>query len=449
MEVELYRKSAGALATLKSAPDQLTQATRNRDQDGAVDTYEDKRSQLDAQASKSVRMHAPAAMDKQYEFSSGDEDDTGFQTKPRDSSPPAPVYDFQPKESPQRSMGARDLLAKQAAKQKPHSGYEPKQDWSSEEKAAPWGEEKPTPWGKEDSWREEERQAPRKKTENPPPWQEEEKAPAWGLYPDLKPEKPIPKDYGFGVSSEEPQMTFRGREPQTSTKQPPAAEFGFSDSSDESDDFNPPPKAQDWTAGSLPPQRDTPGFVPPARGALQYPQGQPQGSSGKGPGQAKGYSQQSAFPQAPPQSYAPPQAFATMPPQSYLPSQAQGFPAVPPQAFPPTAAPGLPGAPPQGFPGAPPQGFPPGFPQSASPADYQAMMLMMQKQMFDYQNLLAHQSDPNDPFREADTGEGVVQAAARPQNNPFATGPPGRGVTGSTGPSGRGSGSNAGFGDLI
>lgn len=442
MEVELYRKSAGALATLKSAPDQLTQATQNRDQDGAVDTYENKRSQLDAQASKSVRMHAPAAMEKQYEFSSGDEGDSGFQTRPRDRSPPAPPHDFQPKESPQRSFGARDLLAKQAAKQKPYSGYEPKQDWSSEEKATPWGEEeKPAPWGKEDPWREEEKPA-RSKAETPTSWQEEGKAPAWGLYPDLKPEKPAPKDYGFGVSAEEqPQMTFRGREPQISTKQPPAAEFGFSESSEESEDFDPPPKAQDWTAGSLPPQRDTPGFVPPT-GAFQYPQSQPQGAIGKGPGQAMGQPpQQSAVP---PQAYA--QSFATMPPQSYLPSQAfpaippQGFPAVP-QAFPPNAALGLPGA--------PPQGFPPGFPQGASPGDYQAMMQMMQKQMFDYQNLLAHQSDPNDPFREADTGVGVVQAAARPQNNPFATGPPGRGSTSSTAPPGRGSASNTGFGDLI
>jgi hypothetical protein len=87
-----------------------------------------------------------------------------------------------------------------------------------------------------------------------------------------------------------------------------------------------------------------------------------------------------------------------------------------------------------GLPGNPAQGFP----QPTSPAEYQAMMLMMQKQMFDYQNLLARQSDPDDPFRDADSGVGVVQAAARPQNNPFATGPPGRGST-----------SNTGVGDLI
>ena len=445
MEVELYKKSAGALATLKSAPDQLTQATRNRDQDGAVDTYEDKRGQLDAQASKSVRTNAPAALGKQYEFSSGEEDSGGFQTRPvRDLSPPAPT-----KESPSRSMGARDLLAKQAAKQKPPTGYEPKQDWSSEEKATPWGEpEKPTSRNKEDPWGGEERPAPKSKPDHTP-WYEEEKAPRRDLYPDLKPEKPAPKDYGYGVASEEhPQMAFRP-EPATkqfpATKQPPSPEFEFS-SSDESYDYEPKAQAQDWKTGALPQQRDTPGFIPPDA-VFQDPSFPPQATKAPGQGYPQGqvkaypqHPQQSGFPQMPPQAYASPQAFATMPPAAYPPNKAQAFPTVPPQSFPPgpglpsNSVPGFPQMLAPGLPGNPAQGFP----QPTTPAEYQAMMQMMQKQMFDYQNLLARQSDPDDPFRDADSGVGVVQAAARPQNNPFATGPPGRGST-----------SNTGVGDLI
>lgn len=294
--MELYKKAAGALATLRPAPDQLTQATRSRDQDGATDFYEDKRGTIDSQASKSVRQHAPAVMEKQYEFSSGEEEDSGgFQSKP---SPPT------------RDSQAKTFTPKPPVNQKPYfdSGFEGKgSEWSStEDKTDPWQEyDAPGAWGKQQ--------------EKPTPWREEEKAPAWGLYPDLKPEKPVAKEYGFPGKRVDPPVP--PTESVYKTKQPPAAEFGFSESSDDSDDFEPKPKAQDWHSAALPPQRDTPGFAAPKAQVPSMPATQQIAPPERDP-----YSQS-------PYSQTPHSSSFSVPPVQPVPSQPASFPYPPNPAW--------------------------------------------------------------------------------------------------------------------